>query len=147
MIVLRRTPFKRPAPPWPRRPERQWLGATPTSRAPAKAVSVPLRMVSPLPKEVAKRDEAYRRYVASHPCLACGIAGLSQAAHPNLGKGLSLKTDDRLCFPLCGPSPMRVGCHTQHDLCIDMTREQRRAAEALYVPRMQAQARADGWPL
>lgn len=111
----------------------------------AMPVSGPaIAMCEPLPKECALRSEAYRRYCASFPCFACGIAGLSQAAHPNLGKGLALKTDDRLCFPLCCTTPLRVGCHEQHDLCIDMTRDERREREAAYVPRMQAQARKDG---
>lgn len=143
MIVLRRTPFKRPVP--PARPARQWTGALPSPRPVALRLVPVSGVVVPIQKEAPLRDEAYRRYTVTFPCMACNLAGLSQAAHPNFGKGLSLKTDDRLCFPLCGPSPLRVGCHTQHDLCIDMNRDERREREAGYIARMQAQARADGW--
>lgn len=116
---------------------------------PRETVVVPLRerMVAPAPKVEPWRSEPYRRYQAAKPCMACGISGLGQAAHPNLGKGMGTKTDDRLVFSLCGPSPMRVGCHTAHDLCIDMTRDERREREAGYVARAQAEARRDGWPV
>ena len=55
----------------------------------------------PEPKAEALRSEQYRRLVAALPCKVCGIAGHSQAAHPNTGKGAGTKTDDRQCFPLC----------------------------------------------
>jgi hypothetical protein len=90
------------------------------------------------------RSEAYRRYVASQECFACGVVGYSQCAHPNFGKGMALKTDDRLAFPLCGPRFGLMGCHMQLDLCIDMSREDRREAEAKYTARMQERARQDG---
>lgn len=92
------------------------------------------------------RSEAYRRYVAGFPCFSCGLEGFSQAAHPNFGKGLGMKTDDRLCFPLCSSRPSRMGCHAQHDMSVEMTRDERRQREAEYVERMQAMARADGRP-
>ena len=71
-------------------------------------------------KENVVRSEAYRRLVAALPCKHCGIAGYSQAAHPNTGKGGSLKTDDRLCFPLCTVHPASggdyvQGCHARFD--------------------------------
>lgn len=97
------------------------------------------------PKVAIWRSERYRRFVASKDCFACGRGGISQAAHQNLGKGSRLKTDDSLTFPLCCTQPMRVGCHDQHDLLIDMTLEQRREAEVLYVDRMQAIAVEAGW--
>lgn len=96
------------------------------------------------PKSTPYRSESYRRWVASFPCFACGIEGYSQAAHPNFGKSMGAKTDDRLCFPLCAVRPGHIGCHQQHDLCLDMTRDERRETEATYTQRMQAIARAHG---
>jgi hypothetical protein len=84
-------------------------------------------------------------FVAYHDCFACGMPGRSQAAHANFGKGRGLKTDDSLCFPLCCTLPMRVGCHDQHDQLIDMTLDERREREAVYVERMQAIAKGHGW--
>lgn len=98
------------------------------------------------PKAVIVRSESYRRFVVMHDCFACGIGGFSQAAHPNVGKGLGMKTCDTKAFPLCGPRPGHMGCHQMHDLCIDMTRDQRRELEDQYVERMQAIARAAGRP-
>lgn len=40
---------------------------------------------------------------------------------------------------------MRVGCHDQFDLLIDMTLDERRELETSYSERMQAQAMNDGW--
>lgn len=61
------------------------------------------------------RHEGYRRAVASLPCCVCGIAGFSQAAHSNRGKGAGLKTDDRTCFALCCDRPGVKGCHPKYD--------------------------------
>lgn len=73
------------------------------------------RLSVPVPKVKPVRSEEYRRLVAALPCDWCGIEGLSQAAHPNLGKGCGTKTDDRLCFPMCADSPVRQGCHSKLD--------------------------------
>lgn len=99
------------------------------------------------PKDEPIRSPEYRRYVAGFPCFACGKSGC-QAAHSNSpihGKGGALKADDRNIFPLCATQPFRVGCHDQHDVNIEMTKEERRAIEAEYVARMHAIAVADGW--
>lgn len=96
------------------------------------------------PKTPRFESESYRRYVASFPCFACGVEGYSQAAHPNFGKGMAMKTDDRKCFPLCGPRPFTMGCHAMLDLSIEMTRDERRATEIEYSDRMQAIAKRDG---
>lgn len=80
-------------------------------------------------KEEAVRSETYRRLVAAMPCKMCGIWGFSQAAHPNTGKGAGLKTDDRLCFPLCGPRPDAAGCHALFDQGALYPKEVRRALE------------------
>lgn len=92
------------------------------------------------------RSKAYLRWVASHDCFACGISGHSQAAHPNFGKGLSMKSSDLDAFPLCAVRPGHMGCHQMHDLCVDMTREERRELERQYTARMHALAREAGRP-
>lgn len=43
----------------------------------------------PQPKTEILSCEAYRRAVASLPCISCGIHGYSQHAHLNLGKGFA----------------------------------------------------------
>lgn len=98
------------------------------------------------PKAIRVRSEAYRRFVASHACFSCGCEGYSQCAHSNHGKGLSMKTSDLETFPLCGPHGMHQGCHVLHDLCHDMTRDDRRELERQYVERMQQLAREAGRP-
>src|SRR5688572_27204600 len=89
------------------------------------------------------RSEAYRRYVASKDCFGCGIEGWSQCAHAN-GGGMGTKASDLETFPLCCTRPGHMGCHMQFDLCIDMTKAQRRELTVQYVERMQAVAKADG---
>jgi hypothetical protein len=98
------------------------------------------------PKSRPVRSESYRRWVASLPCIACGIEGWSQAAHPNHGKGLGMKTTDLDCFPLCAPRFGLPGCHYQHDNLIEMTRDERREAEARYIAKTQEHARKVGRP-
>lgn len=66
-------------------------------------------------KDNAVESEPYRRLVAQLPCLWCGIAGYSQHAHLNYGKGLGMKTDDRTGFPLCCSRPGVEGCHVAYD--------------------------------
>lgn len=90
------------------------------------------------------RSESYRRFVASHPCFACGAEGWSQCAHENIGKGMSLKVCDTRSFPLCGPRYGLIGCHAQFDLGIDSDRETRRELGKQYVERMQEIARKAG---
>lgn len=95
-------------------------------------------------KTPAFRSESYRRYVASQECFGCGIVGFSQCAHEEFGKGKGIKSDDRRSFPLCCDRFGMIGCHTQHTLLIDMTRDDRRELEGKYVAKMQARAREDG---
>lgn len=99
-----------------------------------------------VPKLVLIRSESYRRFVASHPCFACGVIGYSQCAHDNFEKGMALKVCDTRCFPLCGPRLGLLGCHEQFDLLIEMTRDERRALGFEYVERMREIARAAGRP-
>ena len=61
-------------------------------------------------KPVTYRSEAWRRAVASLPCIHCGREGQTQAAHPNhVGKGMGMKSSDAWCCPLC------VTCHAEFD--------------------------------
>ena len=100
-----------------------------------------------IPKESAIRSEAYRRAVAELPCCLCGVQGHSQAAHPNTGKGFGIKTDDRLCFPLCADRPGTQGCHARFDQHALFDRDTRREMELEWVRQTQARIIAAGrWP-
>ena len=105
---MKRSGFKRqewqPAP----KPVHKPL-ASPPNYAPAVVAA------ASVPKGEYLRHEGYRRLVAGLPCICCGIAGSSQAAHSNRGKGAGLKTDDRTCFPLCCDRPGVKGCHPKFD--------------------------------
>ena len=69
---------------------------------------------APVEKENPLRSEAYRRAVASLPCIHCGIEGYSQAAHlPPEAKGM--KQSDLLTFPLCCTRVGIAGCHQDYD--------------------------------
>lgn len=59
---------------------------------------------------------------------------------------MGTKRSDLDTFPLCSTRPGHMGCHMQHDLCIDMTKAERRELEAQYVQRMQQIAREEGRP-
>jgi hypothetical protein len=63
------------------------------------------------PKTKGFRSESYRRRVAELPCALCGIIGYSQCAHSDEGKGMAMKSDDRTCYPACGPRLGIQGCH------------------------------------
>ncbi len=97
------------------------------------------------PKSRPVRSESYRRWVASLPCINCGIQGYSQCAHAN-GGGMGTKECDLRTFPLCCTRPGVLGCHIQFDLCIDMTKAQRRELTEDYVKRTVALARKVGRP-
>jgi hypothetical protein len=97
------------------------------------------------PKPTRYKNPRYREFVASHACFSCGIEGYSQCAHRN-GAGMGTKHSDLETFPLCASRGMHQGCHVLHDLCVDMTRAERRELESRYVDRMQAIARAAGRP-
>lgn len=144
--MLRRTPFRRKEPPPSLARVREWHGAMPSPRSPASPVPVALRAVLPLLKEAPLRSEPYRRYVAAQECFGCQLVGFSQCAHPNEGKGMALKTDDGLSFPLCGPRPLHMGCHAMFDLGLDgEDREERRERARGYTARMRARAVLAGW--
>lgn len=101
----------------------------------------------PVRKDAPARSERYRRIVAALSCACCGIAGHSQAAHPNEGKGMGLKADDRLCFPMCADRPGERGCHSLLDQVALYPRDDRRRFERLAGDRTRATVRAMGlWP-
>lgn len=117
-MLARRTPLRRTG--WRRRSGVS--SATPV--APAPPVSPLARPANYAPatghatalkKDAPARSEAYRRIVAAMPCIHCGIAGYSQHAHANAGKGKGIKTDDRMGFPLCAARPGVEGCHAAFD--------------------------------
>ena len=113
---LKRTGFRPRAPSSEQRdPDR--VRAMPTVvpgafRAPEPVASAPAARVE---KSAPVRSEAYRRLVASLPCIHCGIEGYSQHAHENAGKGKSMKADDRCAMPLCCTRPGIEGCHAAFD--------------------------------
>ena len=137
--------FKRKAP--PPRPCKQ-VDYEPRPRAAAVAVAdTRARMVVQVPKDEPVRHEGYRRLVASLPCIRCKQVGRSQAAHPNTGKGAMLKTDDRLCFPLCADAPGELGCHTMFDQGALFTKEWRRKREPVWgLATRTAVKLAGAWP-
>lgn len=115
---------RRPYPKPPRAP------LVPIPRDIAERISYgPARLSVPVPKVKPVRSEEYRRLVAALDCDMCGAPGPSQAAHPNTGKGLARKADDRLCFPLCADAPGVVGCHTQFDQGALLPKHERREYE------------------
>lgn len=147
---MKRTPMKRSA--WPRQPERaERAERKPMTVHPAtsRAVMTPISQTpaAPVLKDEPVRSEAYRRLVAAYPCKNCGIAGYSQAAHPNTGKGMGLKTDDRLCFPLCSDRPGVEGCHPKFDQYRLMPKEVQQRLEVAWGADQRRQIEAAGlWP-
>lgn len=152
---MKRTPMKRTA--WPRRSKAAVLEENPgqpvaqqsLSAIKPKAVLARIQ-AGPAPaiqKDGAVRSEEYRRLVAKLPCKHCGVHGHSQAAHPNTGKGAGLKTDDRLCFPLCCDRPGVQGCHTKFDQHALYSRAARREIEPAWAADTRRQITAMGqWP-
>ncbi|SFB74407.1 hypothetical protein SAMN05216344_102189 [Polaromonas sp. OV174] len=123
--MLRRTGFKRQA------VERRPLPAPrPVRRVAPTVIS---DKASATPKAEIMRSEAYRRAVAGLPCVICGIAGYSQAAHSNTGKGMALKACDSQLFPACCDRPGVRGCHSQIDQGALFSKAVRRALEPAWV--------------
>lgn len=129
---MKRSGFRSKLPPLR---EAKQITYTPRPRAIATAVSGASTMATPVPKDNAVRSEEYRRLVAALPCLYCSIEGFSQHAHGNLGKGLSLKTDDRYAFPLCCTRPGELGCHARFDQGALFPKERRREIEPEWARR------------
>ena len=111
---MRRTPFKRKALAWAPRPEREYRMPQANHEA-FRAPAVITTAAAPVVKAEPIRSDAYRRAVAGLPCVICGIAGHSQAAHGSDGKGMGLKACDMTLFPACADRPGIRGCHSQLD--------------------------------
>lgn len=74
-----------------------------------------------LPKQPRFESEAWRRAVASLPCVRCSREGATQAAHPNhRGKGMGMKAPDCWVVPLC------VECHREFDQGKSMSKQDKR---------------------
>ena len=119
------------------------------NRQVAHAVCAPVAMnsVAAMPKVGHQRSEPYRRLVAHLVCAHCGIEGYSQAAHGDFGKGLSIKADDRTCYPACAPHDGRQGCHYLIGTSGTYTREERRALDEQYGAQTRAKIINLGlWP-
>ena len=98
------------------------------------------------PKSKPVRSAAYRRIVASLPCVICGIAGQSQAAHGSgagtaVCKGMGLKSCDLTCFAACAT------CHHQLDQHALFSKAARHALEPVWAADTQRRIHAMGkWP-
>ena len=99
------------------------------------------------PKSQPVRSEAYRRIVASLPCVICGIAGQSQAAHGSgagtaVCKGMGLKSCDLTCFPVCA-----LRCHPALDQHALFTKAVRHQLEPVWAADTRRKIHAMGlWP-
>lgn len=99
------------------------------------------------PKSKPVRSAAYRRVVASLPCVICGVPGYSQAAHGSgagtaVCKGMGLKSCDLTCFPACA-----LRCHPALDQGALFTKAARHALEPVWAADTQRRIRAMGkWP-
>jgi len=58
------------------------------------------------PRKGPPRDEAYKAWIRTLPCLGCNAEGRSEAAHTGSDGGMSMKASDYSCVPLC------ANCHT-----------------------------------
>ena len=73
------------------------------------------------------RSKKHRMNVASLECVACGLEGMTQAAHRNEGKGMGIKACDSQMMALC------VVCHADLDQGGKLDRDSRRAIELAFV--------------
>jgi hypothetical protein len=79
---------------------RSYLAWAVHGRKPPRRASTPTRKGPP-------RDDAYKAWIRTLPCCACGVEGRSEAAHTGTDGGMSMKPSDYSCVPLCSD------CHTQ----------------------------------
>lgn len=146
--MKRRAAWKKP-PPRPRRERDPDEFASFQVQRPRVRMAQRLDQEAPVTveKEEPARHEGYRRLVAALPCIHCGRAGPSQAAHADTGKGALIKSDDRTCYPACATSVGRRGCH---DIIGDtgaFSKWQRRELEVRYAAATRAKIIAAGdWP-
>ena len=119
-------------------------------KQPETAVSAPSPVQAfrgSFPKSAPVRSEAYRRLVASLPCVICLIAGQSQAAHGSgagtaVCKGMGIKSCDLTCFPACA-----LRCHPALDQGALFSKAVRHALEPVWAADTQRRIYAMGlWP-
>jgi hypothetical protein len=147
---MKRTGFKRKGPPRVERPDRSAEFASYVAPASTAVMARALddADVVTIEKDEPVRSEPYRRLVASFECIHCGAPGPSQAAHADMGKGMSLKTDDRTCYPLCATKVEGPGCHDTIGASGAFTREQRRELEQRYGAATRERIKRLGlWPV
>lgn len=115
-------------------------------KTPAKTATFSNEFKGSFPKSQPVRSEAYRRAVASLPCVICGIAGQSQAAHGSgagtaVCKGMGIKSCDLNCFSAC------VRCHQQLDQGALFSKAARHALEPVWAADTQRRIHAMRlWP-
>ena len=118
-------------------------------RAPEPVSEAPAAQVA---KAAPVRSEAYRRAVATLPCVICGVPGYSQCAHSNSGKGAGIKASDLDSFPLCTVHPgadgkLVQGCHENFDRGALFTKAVRRELEPVWAADTRRKLLALGlWP-
>ena len=118
----------------------------------AANMGLSITAAAPIPKAAPVRSEAYRRAVASLPCINCGVPGYSQCAHSNSGKGAGIKASDLDSFPLCTVHPgadgrLVQGCHENFDQGALFTKAVRRELEPAWAADTQRRIQAMGmWP-
>lgn len=142
--IVRKAPLRAKGPARETRPDRseEFASYTPAPRsATMRRADGCARLTVPVPKVKPERDEAYRRLVASLPCDYCGLDGYSQCAHPNTGKGVGTKADDKRSFPLCADRPGQAGCHSRFDQGALMAKAERRAYEEAAMQRTHSKLR------
>ena len=133
----------------PRRPDPERLRSMPSVvpgafRAPEPVASEPAARVE---KSAPVRSEAYRRAVASLPCVICGVPGYTQAAHGSKGKGMALKACDMTLFPACCDRLGVQGCHAKLDQGALFTKAVRRELEPVWAADTRRRIHAMGlWP-
>jgi hypothetical protein len=137
---MKRTGFKRTryvtAPPAPPRPLRRTV-----------ATSICRDSARPSPKSPVLVHEQYRQLVRRLPCARCGYVGATQFCHADQGKGMGIKTDDRLGWAGCGPHEGVMGCHYLVGSSGHYPRERRRLLEVIYARWTRAQIQMSGdWP-
>ena len=107
----------------PPKPDRSAEFASHTTTRTVSVMATPASFTArvAVPKHVRHEIIAWRRAVASLPCVLCGREGQTQCAHRNEGKGMGIKTDDFLTAALC-PT-----CHVAIDQGPDLLRNERRS--------------------
>lgn len=114
MIVLRRSPMRRPTPPPSLARVRQWEGEAPRP-IDRKAIIARIpgndeTFVVPIGKLRGYQSGPYMAAVRTLACARCGtIAIARQFCHRDEGKGFGIKTDCREGWPGCPPCHYEVG--------------------------------------